>query len=317
MDCLLGVRFESDPEGNLLVHSARDNSPLRGSLSGVQIKGVDQLLQHAPSSLRGGGEIAAAKLEDGRTVDDVPVEFPCQRNRPLVFHHHRAKQEMYRDQGGLDRGEAKELLLEATVAEAEVNIKDNTREKGGVGRLRHMCEYMLLIDKVKQPEDIFDLWNTATAHNFHDMSAVFMHEGEEGWLLLLADFERREAAACAAGVFPYDEGEKYDSKQQQLLQQAHSNKTLDICASSVVNSVSSESKGGVVSKEGGGRRHRRLLENYEEFAESELGLRRRLRRAKELLYPDIARGKGRRGDSETKEEGFDVIADPSRYRQYF
>ena len=44
----------------------------------------------------------------------------------------------------------------------------------------HVCEYMLLIDKVKQPQDHFLVWNQATKTDFPDFSAVFLQDEEKG-----------------------------------------------------------------------------------------------------------------------------------------
>lgn len=66
--------------------------------------------------------------------------------------------------------------------------------------MQHMCEYMLLVDKVKEPPEMFELWNTATAVDFADFSPVLLQEGFAGWLEVLARWEERERAACAAGL---------------------------------------------------------------------------------------------------------------------
>jgi hypothetical protein len=51
--------------------------------------------------------------------------------------------------------------------------------------VEHMCEYMLLIDKVKNPLNLTTLWETATAHNYHDFSTVFTHDEYQGWPVIL------------------------------------------------------------------------------------------------------------------------------------
>ena len=63
-----------------------------------------------------------------------------------------------------------------------------------------MCEYMLLIDKVKEPSENYMLWNTATETDFQDFSPVFIKDKELGWLDVLQAYEEAEALACQSGV---------------------------------------------------------------------------------------------------------------------
>eukprot|EP00605_Chrysophyceae_sp_TOSAG23-4_P002346 GSChrysophyteH1.ASY1.ANO1.2594.1 assembled CDS len=102
--------------------------------------------------------------------DTMPIKFPCQPHRPLVYHGSDAAPHLLRDHG------------------AE--------------RSKHMCEYMLLIDKVKNDSEHYLLWNTATESNYQDYSPVFLKDKEEGWLDVLSHFEEKESLACQAGVAP-------------------------------------------------------------------------------------------------------------------
>ena len=77
---------------------------------------------------------------------------------------------------------------------------EKLKERHGKARMKHMCEYMLLVDKVKEPPEMFELWNSATAVDFADFSPVLLEEGVNGWLDVLARFEKTESAACAAGL---------------------------------------------------------------------------------------------------------------------
>ena len=82
---------------------------------------------------------------------ELKLEFPCMPH-PIVLHH----------------GSAGSVLLHEHAAEN--------------GHVKHTCEYMLLIDKVKEPLHMYDLWNIASVeHHFHDFSEVFLHEGALGW----------------------------------------------------------------------------------------------------------------------------------------
>jgi len=96
----------------------------------------------------------------------VPLHFPCQPTRSLVKHGNTAMRDIFEVQG-------------STVC--------------------HVCEYMLLIDKVKEPVEHYKLWNVATETDFRDFSPVFMNDNEEGWLEILKHFEEEEVLACQAG----------------------------------------------------------------------------------------------------------------------
>jgi len=101
-------------------------------------------------------------------VKQEPLHFPCQQHRPLVYHASKAAEKL--------------------------------KEHHGKARMQHMCEYMLLVDKVKEPPEMFDLWNSATGTDYEDFSPVFLKEGVQGWLDVIAAFESRESAACRAGL---------------------------------------------------------------------------------------------------------------------
>lgn len=80
------------------------------------------------------------------------VGSPCV-DRPAVLHHHRA---------------------------AEILKEEND--------VSHICEYMLLIDKVKRPNLMFDLWNAAVEESYHDYSSVFLNNGLAGWDEVIGNF---------------------------------------------------------------------------------------------------------------------------------
>ena len=89
----------------------------------------------------------------------VNLKFPCTEHQ-IIMHH----------------GTAGEILLHS-----------NTKH------IKHICEYMLLIDKVKEPKIMYNLWNDASVeHNFHDFSSIFMHENETGWIETLNKLENDE-----------------------------------------------------------------------------------------------------------------------------
>ena len=84
------------------------------------------------------------------------IHFPCMQH-PLILHHSKA---------------------------AQILINETTPEN----RVCHLCEYMLLIDKIKRPSHMHDLWDSTSAcHHFRDFSHVFMydHGDATGWELTL------------------------------------------------------------------------------------------------------------------------------------
>ena len=91
------------------------------------------------------------------------TSFPC-IDRPLVFHHR----------------EAGDILLRN---EAASKIKSD-----------HVCEFMLLIDKVKSSQTMYELWNRAVPHHYHDFSPVFLNDGYDGWKEVIKMFVEEETS---------------------------------------------------------------------------------------------------------------------------
>lgn len=48
-------------------------------------------------------------------------------------------------------------------------------------KLYHLCEHLLLIDKIKDPEEMQHIYQHATANHYYNYSSVFLHDGDEGW----------------------------------------------------------------------------------------------------------------------------------------
>eukprot|EP00981_Chlorochromonas_danica_P015585 scaffold13576_cov179-Ochromonas_danica.AAC.3 len=90
------------------------------------------------------------------------VEFPC-LDQPLVLHHQRASH----------------LLL----------------KQQSENRVKHLCEYMWLIDKVKSPEDFFLMWNLGSVSNrFHNFTAIFTAKNDkESYGEILHHLEEEES----------------------------------------------------------------------------------------------------------------------------
>lgn len=89
------------------------------------------------------------------------IKLPCVR-RPIVFHHWAA----------------------STIF---------TKEEGS-GRQFHVCEYMLLIDKVKEPSLMHLLYNNSVRfpQHYHDFSDVFTHDKAAGWHSTLDKLQTEE-----------------------------------------------------------------------------------------------------------------------------
>lgn len=104
---------------------------------------------------------SADTRESVATTAEAIKYFPCS-DRPLIFHHREAGDILLRDE-----------------------------EKSQI-RTNHMCEYMLMIDKVKSVTTMFDLWNKALAHHYHDFSPVFTQDGFDGWRDVMKVFQEDE-----------------------------------------------------------------------------------------------------------------------------
>lgn len=83
------------------------------------------------------------------------IRFPCQE-KPLVYHHAYA---------------------------GDVLVRENKLQ------LKYVCESMLLIDKVKETNLMFDLWNGATENNYYNFSAIWLKDRDEGWVDLLHEYD--------------------------------------------------------------------------------------------------------------------------------
>ena len=82
-------------------------------------------------------------------------------------------------------------------ARAQAQAQAQTQAQAQAGsQLQHVCEAMLLVDKVKRADEVRLLWAGATGSAFVDYSDVFVHDGLEGWVKLLeARRQGKEAGA--------------------------------------------------------------------------------------------------------------------------
>ena len=163
MDCNFGLSVSVNEQGRLDILDARDGAMIRPHIGklhfSVNRSNVDENGTHIPSQ-QPVPPFTLGKMKDFPEF----VHFPCHGSRGIIYHNNRAG---YR-------------LLDY---EQKYHVQ-------------HMCEYMLLIDKIKTPRDMFELWNSATFNKYHDMSDVFLHSGVTGWLKLIEKFEKKEAEEC-------------------------------------------------------------------------------------------------------------------------
>jgi hypothetical protein len=64
--------------------------------------------------------------------------------------------------------------------------------------MEHMCEYTLLVDKIKDPSAFFHLWSLATAHNYHDFSPMFLNDNIVGQGIMMKMLDTQEKTCYLA-----------------------------------------------------------------------------------------------------------------------
>lgn len=109
------------------------------------------------------------------------IYFPCMKH-PLILHHPHAdvvilnNKEIYDDLYN-EIKKKDHMLIQKDIMNSEY-IKNISNEQ-----VQHICEYMLFIDKVKEPSTMVSIWDhTKDAHSYHDLSQVFLSTNESGWL---------------------------------------------------------------------------------------------------------------------------------------
>mmetsp|Transcript_7016 Transcript_7016/g.7127 ORF Transcript_7016/g.7127 Transcript_7016/m.7127 type:complete len:201 (+) Transcript_7016:317-919(+) len=58
--------------------------------------------------------------------------------------------------------------------------------------IEHLCEYVLLIDKIKDPSEMHQIWKLATATSFHDFTMIFTQDALEGWKEMINKIDKQE-----------------------------------------------------------------------------------------------------------------------------
>lgn len=58
--------------------------------------------------------------------------------------------------------------------------------------VEHLCEYVLLIDKIKDPSEMHKIWKLATATTFHDFTMIFTQDALEGWKEMIKKIDTQE-----------------------------------------------------------------------------------------------------------------------------
>lgn len=103
-------------------------------------------------------------IKPGPNMKPNTIILPCV-SHPLVFHHHSA---------------SNVLLVEEPAQ-----------------RIRHLCEYLLLVDKIKHPQTMYELYNASCAsmegkETFHDFSDLFFYNSKYGWDIALFKLQQDE-----------------------------------------------------------------------------------------------------------------------------
>ena len=208
MDCLQAVQMDLQPssgEGNqsspsdTLVFLLKDPSPASrdgtGGAALLRTRPLEVAVATPINTSVLGGDLLQSSVEDdgsdgGRGQDlsglsfsevrdrqffddanrllDLPWDFPCHLNRPMVWHDHKAGQ----------------LLLRNRAKEG-VRARRYRRDK-----LEHLCETTLIVDKVKEPQQVLHLWRATHSHRrYVDLSPAFLHEDSQGWMRLIEGYE--------------------------------------------------------------------------------------------------------------------------------
>ena len=124
--------------------------------------------------------------------------YVCTFSQPLILHHWKAAA----------------ILLEETVP---------------LSKVPHLCEYMLLVDKVKEPQNMYELWNRLTGNRYHDFSEVFLHEGDRGWrstLQALLEEEKRCRESLSSSAISSPNFTSSCIFEKRYLKEGHGHVTL-------------------------------------------------------------------------------------------
>jgi hypothetical protein len=118
--------------------------------------------------------------------------FPCAQH-PIIFHHRYAAQIFIKEFFPMryeKQNQWNDPFIEVPgFSEKKVNVSEL-----GSYKTNHICEYMITIDKIKEPHHIHDMHRLAgnkTDPHFRNLSLVLMNDGNIGWQIILDEFERR------------------------------------------------------------------------------------------------------------------------------
>ena len=113
-------------------------------------------------------------------IASTKLDFPCAFH-PIIVHGARAAEMYLREVNYLRAGNLTEEVRNNPVKQYKTN---------------HICEYVLTIDKIKDPRQLYDLheitYNTDKVNDstFHDLSHALTNDDHIGWLDMLRNYER-------------------------------------------------------------------------------------------------------------------------------
>eukprot|EP01031_Cornospumella_fuschlensis_P028395 gene28395-34282_t len=111
--------------------------------------------------------VACTHATNIRTADGSQLELHC-LDMPLVLHHSNAH---------------------------HVMVSHTIHQDHSHARMQHVCEYMWLIDKMKDPVQMFDIWNQMTVYpDYHNFTALFLPEKayDSAWRDVLSQLQAEE-----------------------------------------------------------------------------------------------------------------------------
>lgn len=118
------------------------------------------------------------------------VEFPC-TTHPIIFHHRYAA-EIFINEFTPMRYRARKSWADPFLEDPTFNESFVNASLLGGYKTNHICEYMVTIDKIKDPHHIrsmHQLSGNKTKPHFKNLSAVFLHQDDLGWKIILDEYE--------------------------------------------------------------------------------------------------------------------------------
>jgi hypothetical protein len=119
------------------------------------------------------------------------IEFPC-TSHPIIFHHAQAA-EMFIWEFSPMRFKKRKNWNDPYYEDPTFNESAANSTSLGGYKTNHVCEYLVTIDKIKNPHHIREMHRLSgnkTDPHFKNLSAVFLHDGPSGWSIILDEYEK-------------------------------------------------------------------------------------------------------------------------------